>query len=81
MYRALVPSSGSSLIFALVNSLMRCIFRSAIPYMSSRDNLSARTSCEKYFSARIMSIVLNLTELLGTKHMASTPGFEPRPHW
>ena len=29
--------------------------------MSSRDNLSARTSSEKYFSTRIMSTVLDMT--------------------
>ena len=80
VYRALLSSSGSCLIFALVNSLMRCIFHSTSPCMSSRDNLSARTSCEKYFPARIISTVLNVTELLGTKHMAWTPGFEPRPY-
>jgi len=29
--------------------------------MSSRDNLSAHTSCEKYFPTRIMSTVLDMT--------------------
>ena len=80
VYRALVPSSGSCLFFALVNSVMICIFHSTTPCMSSRDNLSAGTSCETYFPARIISTVLNLTELLGTKHMVSMPGFEPRPY-
>ena len=29
--------------------------------LSSRDNLSSRTSCEKYFSTRVMSTVLDMT--------------------
>ena len=33
--------------------------------MSTRDNLSTRTSCEKYFSSRILLTVFDMTEELG----------------
>ena len=35
-------------------------------------NLSARTSCEKYFSTRLMSTVLDITEV-SLKHQAGAP--------
>ena len=67
--RALVPSSDSCQIFASVNQWYAISTRQLCllgrDNSSSRENLSACTSCEKYFSTRFMSTVKRLS-VLGT---------------